>query len=175
MPFNLLKSYPELLEIVHLPAPQRIESLRGVFNRDFVNQVNLRFNGKLVKPIIKEGQIPMDTLFHHLTTKDNKDEKGRKLDGRSFEMARSQRLHWVKFHLDEQKADNVEVFSYEDRIDGKDVIRTYVYDVEQEYVIILEPYRNGVDYYLLTAYHLNEPGGKKQIQKKLKKKLQEIH
>ncbi len=32
-----------------------------------------------------------------------------------------------------------------------------------------------MDYFLLTAYYFNEPGGKKQIKKKLKKKLDEIY
>ena len=31
-----------------------------------------------------------------------------------------------------------------------------------------------LDYYLLTAYHLNQPGGKKQILNKLKKKLDKV-
>mgnify|MGYP005854910829 FL=1 len=117
----------------------------------------------------------MQTLFRHLTTREDKDGKGKKLGSRSFEMARSLRLHWIKHHINELKKDNVEVFSYEDRIDRKDVIRTYIYDIDQEYVIILEPQRSGTDYYLLTAYHLNEPGGKKQIEKKRKKKLDEFY
>jgi len=97
------------------------------------------------------------------------------LTSRSFELHRSQRLHWIKFHIEEMKSQNVEVFSFEDRIDRKDVIRTYIYDKVEEYVIILEPQRSKADYYLLTAYYLNEPGGKKQIKKKLKKRLAEVY
>lgn len=33
-------------------------------------------------------------------------------------------------------------------------VRTYIYDVDEKYVIVLEPRRNGSAYYLLTAYHL---------------------
>lgn len=175
MPLNLIKTYPQLLEIVHLNEYQRIQSLQGVFNRDVVNNANFKFQGKQMRPTKQEGEPPMQTLFRHLTTRGNKDEKGRKLGTRSFEMTRSARLHWIKYHIDELKKDNVEIFSYEDRIDRKDVIRTYIYDIDQGYVIILEPQRSGTDYYLLTAYHLNEPGGKKQIEKKRKKKLDEIH
>ena len=34
------------------------------------------------------------------------------------------------------------------------VNRTYIYDIDEKYVIVLEPRRNGTAYYLLTAYHL---------------------
>lgn len=61
------------------------------------------------------------------------------------------------------------------RIGRKDVIRTYIYDKEERYVIILEPQRSGKDYYLLTAYHLNQKRGKKQILKKLKNQLKEVY
>lgn len=176
MPLNLIKTYPQLLELIHLNEPQRLTSLLGVFNLHIANNPNFKFRNKQIRPTKKDDGIPpMEVLFDHLTRRDNKDEKGNKTGGRSFEMARSIRLHWIRHHIEELKADNMEVFSYQDRIDRKDVIRTYIYDIEQEYVIILEPQRSGTDYYLLTAYHLNEPGGKKQIVNKLKKKLNEVH
>lgn len=175
MPLNLIKTYFQLLEIAHMNEYQRNQSLQGVFNHDMVNNTNFKFQSKQIRPTKQEGKLPMQTLFQHLTTREDKDEKGKKLGARSFEMARSVRLHWIKHHIDELKKDNVEVFSYEDRINRKDVIRTYIYDIDQEYVIILEPQRSGTDYYLLTAYYLNEPGGKKQIEKKRKKRLDEIH
>lgn len=175
MPFNLLKTYPQLLEIAHMNGHQRSGSLRGVFDRDIANNTNCKFRGKQIRPTKQEGKPPMQTLFRHLTTREDKDEKGKKMGTRSFEMARSVRLHWIKYHIDELKKDNVEIFSYQDRINRKDVTRTYIYDIDQEYVIILEPQRSGTDYYLLTAYYLNEPGGKKQIEKKMKKKLNEVY
>jgi len=61
-------------------------------------------------------------------------------------------------NFDDVSVTGLEIFSYQDRIDRKDVIRTYIYDDEQEYVIILEPQK-----------------GKKQILKKLKCKLPEVH
>lgn len=175
MPLNLIKRYSQLLEIAHLNELQRAQSLLGVFNRDVVNNTIFKFQDKQIRPSKQEGEAPLQTLFRHLTTKEDKDEKGKKIGSRSFEMARSVRLHWVKYHIDQLKKENVEVFSYKDRTDGKDVIRTYIYDIDQEYVIILEPQRSGMDYYLLTAYHLNEPGGKKQIENKMKKKLDRVY
>jgi len=176
MPLNLIKAYAELLDLGLYNAHQREASLLAVFKRDIEDNLLLKFQTKQIRPIKKEeGESAMQTLFRHLTTKDDKDEKGKKLGTRSFEMARSIRLHWVRFHIDEKKKEEIDIFSYLDRIDGVDVIRTYVYDLLQEYVVILEPQKSGLDYYLLTAYHLNEPGGKKQIEKKRKKKLSVIY
>lgn len=175
MPLNQIKKYPDLLEIGHLNVRDRIASLQGIFNRDIADNSNFTFLSKPIRPTKKEGEPPMQTLLNHLTTREDRDDKGKKIGSRSFEMHRSVRLHWIKYHIDQSKPDNVEVFSFQDRIARKDVIRTYIYDKEQDYVIILEPQRSGTDYYLLTAYYLNEPGGKKQIEKKLKKKLGEVY
>ena len=176
MPHNLIKTYPQLLEIVHYDEYRRKESLKGVFRKDIEDNPNLKYKTKQIRPTKAEGIDPMERLLWHLTTRDEIDDKGKKTGTRYFEMARSVRLHWIKHHIDEIKTQNVDVFSYEDRIAGRgDVIRTYIYDKDEEYVIILEPQRSGLDYFLITAYHLNEPGGKKQIMKKQKRKLDELH
>jgi cytochrome oxidase Cu insertion factor (SCO1/SenC/PrrC family) len=172
MPHNLLKIFNHLLEIGHLTEHQRIESLRRVFERDFDDTLN--FRTKLIRPIKKDGQHTVDAAFRHLITRDDYDEKGKKL-GRSFEMARSVRLHWIKHHLLESTPAAIEIFSFQDRVDGRDRVRTYIYDHENRYVIILEPQKSRLDYYIITAYHLNEPGGEKQIKNKLKNRLPEIH
>lgn len=173
--FNLLKIYSELLDIVYLSPAERNSSLKGVFKRDIEDNDDFYFQSKRIRPIKKEGQVDMDVLFHHLTTREDKDNKGKRLGTRSFELARSQRLHWIKVHIENFSQGNISIFSYKDRVDGKDKIRTYIYDTKEEYVIILEPQRSNTDYYLLTAYHLNEPGGKKQIEKKRKRKLDEVY
>lgn len=85
-----------------------------------------------------------------------------------------QRLHWIKFHTEEQKQEKVNIFSCLERIKGKDKIRTYIYDVKESYVIILEPQKRKMDYYLLTAYYINEKSEKENIEKKVKRKLNEV-
>lgn len=176
MVLNLLKKYPDLLDIDSLPYTLRIDSLRGVFDHNITNNSNFKFEGKQIRPIKKEGESSMDTLFNHLIKKDKKNDSGKKTGSRVYEVDRSKRLHWIKHHIEKKSIDNILVFSYEDRIKGRgDVIRTYIYDKVNDYVIILEPQRSKMDYYLLTAYYFNEPGGKKQIKKKLKKKLSEIY
>ena len=107
----------------------------------------------------------MQILFKHLTT-EIVDEKTRR---REYEPARCKRLHWIKFHIDESRKDNMKIFSVID----PEGIRTYILDEDQNYVIILEPYRNSKEYYLITAYYLFDRNIKK-IQKKYKRRLNDI-
>ncbi len=59
MPFNLLKKYPELLEIIHLWETQRIASLKSVFDRDIQNNLNFKFRQKHLRPILMDGETTM--------------------------------------------------------------------------------------------------------------------
>ena len=90
MPYNLLKIYNALLELDGLNPKDREKSLMGVFNRDIRNNQFFRFQGKQLNPTTttKDGEIPMNTLFTHLTTQiiDQKTKE------REFEMHRSRRL-----------------------------------------------------------------------------------
>lgn len=166
MPFNLLKQYNHLLELSTLSDHERKLSLRRVFDRDISNNPNLHFRGKNIVPTKEDGHITMDTLFTHLTCRLN-NPKERK---REFDMQRSLRLHWVKFHIDEVNADHLMVFSVKEP-DGN---RTYIYDKSEKYVIVLEPKKDKY-YFLLTAYPIEGRDGKRdKIEKKYKRKLPEI-
>ena len=177
MPFNQTKKYPELLDILSLSEKDRTESLKMIFKRDIEENPNLNFRNKKIYPI--KGEEPnMQLLFRHLTTQEIEvNEEGSTYCKRVFEKERSQRLHWIRYHLEEHKKDNIEIFSVKTRDQKKrqDIIRTYIYDKEQKYVIVLEPQRNQRDYYLLTAYHLNKDYGEKSFNKKLKYKLPDIY
>lgn len=121
----------------------------------------------------------MVILYKHLTCEEiqEEDENGNKYPKRVFEMCRSQRLHWIKYHLEETKKENVFVFSVEERDQKKrqDIIRTYIYDADEKYLIVLDPQRSLRDYYLVTAYYLNKEFGEKKIKKMLKKRLPEVY
>ncbi len=178
MPFNVLKTYPQLLEFGHLNEHQRNQSLQGIFKRDIEENPDLNFRAKTIRPI--KGEEPaMVILFRHLTTEkiEVADENGKKYPKRIFEMDRSQRLHWVKYHLEERKKENIEIFSVEERDQKKrkDIIRTYIYDIEQKYIIVLDPQRTQRDYYLVTAYFLNKEYGEKKIKKLMKRRLPVLH
>ena len=179
MPTNLLKKYPELLEILHLNDIQRKESLRRIYRRDIEENENFNFRNKKIYPIKEDGRADMDRQFTHLTSEEiqEKDEDGKLLPKRRiFEKDRSQRLHWIKPLIDESITDNINVFSVIERSKEKrkDVTKTYLYDSREKYVIILECQRKHSTYYLLTAYYFNRDYEEKEIRKKMKNCLPEV-
>ena len=101
----------------------------------------------------------MARLFNHLTTV----VVDKKTNHREYDRNRSIRLHWIRYHIEETKKENMLVFSVDEPIG----IRTYIYDVDEEYVIVLEPLRNKGEYYLLSAYHIE---GKDKARNKMMKK-----
>lgn len=168
MPTNLLKRYNTLLELAALNEHQRIASLKGVFSRDIIENKNFKFRLKQIKPTTADGEDSMERLFRHLTTCIT----DKTTQHREFEMARSMRLHWIRHHVEERKLDNMYVFSVDEPRSG---IRTYIYDKDENYVIVLEPLRNGTEYYLLTAYHLEgKDAARDKMMKKYKRRLPNI-
>lgn len=177
MAINLLKRYNEHLELLHFNEAQRTVSLRGIFDRDIAENERFQFRTKIIRPLKREGIIDVESLFSHLTmkSKEIKDENGKVIKSRSeFDLHRSKRLHWIWYHIQEKKID-VKIFSTKERKEGKDVLRTYIFDEKENYVIVLEPQRSNQDYYLLSAYYLNEDWAKKNMRKKRKKRLPELY
>lgn len=167
MPFNLLKQYNDLLDLLSLSPIERNRSLRGVFDRDFVQSSQPTFLGKPVFPTPKDGQNTVDTLFAHLTTV-IVDKKERR---REFDMKRSERLHWVRFHLDQRKQVEMRVFSVKE----PDGVRTYIHDMAEKYVVVLEPLKKTPGYYLLTAYYVEGRDAQRdKFDKKYKRRLPNI-
>jgi hypothetical protein len=168
MPLNLTKKYPDLLDLMMSEA-ENLESLRGVFRRDIEGNTNFLFRGVCIYPLKREGQFDMEVLFDHLTRRGEDTVDGTcNYKHRVFEKERSERLHWIRHHIEEKSPNCIHVFTLEERTGkGKNVIKTYIYDSGQKYVIILEHQRKG-GYYLLTAYYLSEKYGSKKIEKKLK-------
>jgi hypothetical protein len=176
MPFNLIKKYPTLLDIQLMSETERLRSLRGVFDKDITNNPDFRFLGKKVYPIKTDGIIDMDREFMHVTTERVLvEENGRIFKKNVFEFDRSERLHWIRPHTEEQISDSeIVVFSLKerDKEKRKDVPRTYLYNITKKYVIVFEPLqRNGNAYFLITAFYLNKEFGVKMIEKKQKNSL----
>lgn len=145
MPFNLLKKYNDLLEIGAMSPRDRVKSLRGVFDRDIYNNPKFSFRKKPIYPTPKEnGDLKMNILFDHLTRR----EIDKETKSREFDNDRAQRLHWIRFHIEEKKRDEMLIYSVRER----NGLRTYIYDKVENYVVILEPLRTLDAYYLLTAY-----------------------
>ncbi|MCT3692637.1 hypothetical protein HZQ92_13755 [Elizabethkingia anophelis] len=167
MPLNLIKKYNDLLELSAFNELQRKNSLLSIFNRDFVNCDPIIFNKKKVTPTPVDGQDHMDRLFFHLTTvMENK-----VLRNRVYDNHIAIRLHWIKFHLLLRK-NNTLRFSVKE----PEGIRTYIYDIEEKYVVVLEPLKNVNEYYLLTAYKLTGKDAKRDkiLSKYKKRRLDEL-
>ena len=49
--------------------------------------------------------------------------------------------------------------------------RTYIWDKDEDYIIVLEPLRNKEEYYLLTAYYME---GKDKARNKMAKKWKRL-
>ncbi len=168
MPFNLLKQYNTVLELGSLTPKQREDSLMGIFNRDIVNNPSFTFHEKQIYPTPQEnGEISMKNLFTHLSCKII-DEKTRE---REFDMHRSIRIHWIKYHIDGRKRDNILIYSVQE----PHGFRTYIYDISERYVIILEPLRRNNEYYLLTAFYVRGKDAKRnKYEKKYKRRLPNV-
>lgn len=167
MPLNLLKIYNQHLDLNGLSSHQRTLSLKGIFDRDFTNRQPIHFNQKQVIPCPQDGTIEMETLFRHLTTVKINYDTGQ----RDFDIQRSKRLHWVRFHIDLRKQNNILIFSVKE----PEGLRTYIYDEDEKYVVILEPKINMNKYFLLTAYHLEGKDAKRdKIKRKYKRKLDQV-
>lgn len=105
MVLSLLKKYNDLLDIQAMSVPQRNEELKGVFNRDIVENPNFTFRKKQINPTPAEGQDAMERLFTHLTTVIT----DKSINRREFDMGRSIRLHWIKHHIEEKKGSPAKV------------------------------------------------------------------
>ena len=169
---NIIKKYPELLELAYLSEREREHDLHAIFKRDIEDNCQFSFRGWRIYPIKTDGEIDMARLFKHLTCEEImvENEDGTTYPKRVFEMARSQRLHWINHHVRELTPDNLDVFTIEER-DGKKrkVKKTYIYDKVEKYVIVLEQQRSN-GFYLLTAYHLNKEYGLKALEKEDEKR-----
>lgn len=168
MPLNLIKRYNQHLELLNLNESQRTTSLLGIFNRDIPNNPCFTFKGKTIHPTPRhDGEDAMGNLFNHLTRKTTDKATNR----REFDQDRSMRLHWIKYHIELSKPTNMLCFS----IKEPQGMRTYIYDIEEKYVIILEPLRNNTAYYLLTAYPLKgKDVARNKIFKKYKRKSEDL-
>ena len=179
MPHNQIKRYPQLLEIIHLNEYARKVSLRAIFDRDITENDKFQFNKKVIRPTKVDGEIDLGNVFNHLITEDfyETDENGKNIKRRGFEKDRSHRLHWLKPHIESKIKDEVHCFSVieRDQRKRKDIVRTYIFNITEKYVVVLEPQNSNRDYFLLTAYHLNKKYGLKQMKKKMKQKLDELY
>lgn len=69
--FNLLKKYPELLDLAHYPnETQRNEVLKAIYERDIEDNPSFKFREKCIYPIKDDGSVEMTRELMHLTCKE---------------------------------------------------------------------------------------------------------
>lgn len=171
--FNILKKYPELLDLAGLSEKEISMDLHSIFKRDIEDNDSFAFRNRRIYPIKSQGQADMGRLYKHLTCEEVvvTDESGNTYPKRMFEMERSRRLHWINHHVKEMTPANLDVFTIEEKDSKRRKVRkTYIFDKTENYVIVLEQQRKEA-FYLLTAYHLNKDYGRKALEKKMKKRL----
>ncbi len=167
MNWNLFKEYNSLLDISAMDPIQRERSLKGIFERDISENKSFTFLGKQITPTPQDGKIEMETLYRHLTTVI----VDRSTNQRDFEIHRSKRLHWVRYHVEQKKKADVLFFTVKE----PEGYRTYIYDIVEKYVIVLEPKKNNTTYFLLTAYYVQGKDAQRdKIMKKYKRKLDTV-
>ncbi|KAB5441253.1 hypothetical protein F9Z91_22350 [Bacteroides thetaiotaomicron] len=64
---NIIKKYPELLELAYLSEREREHDLHAIFKRDIEDNCQFSFRGWRIYPIKTDGEIDMARLFKHLT------------------------------------------------------------------------------------------------------------
>lgn len=179
MAINYIKKYKDLLEINYFKEHERTISLRDIFDRDIADNSSFTFQNRIIRPLKKEDIYDVDSLFKHLThrTSEEKDKRGVIIKKRDdFDFERSKRIHWILPHIKESIKDEIRIFSSIVRVKGKDVTRTFIHNVTENYIIILEPQRSGLDYYLITAFYLEKKyGGPNMVKGLYKRKLQEVY
>ena len=94
--FNLMKKYPELLELSG-SEQDNWASLSRVFKRDVQDNPDFVFRGDRIYPIKCEGLMDLERLFKHLTHRAEHftDDAGRDYEKRIYDARRSERLHWI--------------------------------------------------------------------------------
>ena len=79
---NIIKKYPELLELAYLSEREREHDLHAIFKRDIEDNCQFSFRGWRIYPIKTDGEIDMARLFKHLTCEEimveNEERDGKK-------------------------------------------------------------------------------------------------
>ncbi len=155
MPTNLLKEYNALLDWLYADFWENIRSIYRVFARDFIEKAPVLFNGQVVHPLPTDGGEQMERQFEHLTTV----VVDKATNKRSFDQQRAIRIHWILHHLMMKKSVNLLLFFVPREQ------RVYILDRDEKYVIILEKFRKESDFFLLTAYLLEDDSFRKILKR----------
>lgn len=150
-PLNLNKApLKEELDYGYMRTNDAIESLKGVFKRDFIDNPCIEFMGK---PIIyvREGNDETKVFKHVIMNEEYK--KREFIDDK-----RAKRLHWVKTLLEKsQKSQGTKYWIFSHNHD-KHGLKTYIYHRKLRHLVILEPNSDATGYFFTTAFQVTGTG-----------------
>lgn len=139
-----------------------VSSLYAVFQRDFIGDPP-RVDGCPVwwQRKVRDGY---EDAFWHLTTRDDAT-----TDARLFDPRRAERLSWCRPMLRHFDDPAITRWRYRES-NGK--IRQYLWLEAWDYVVVLEErnMRRGPVLFLVTAYHVDGEGTRRQLRKKYEKR-----
>lgn len=138
--------------------------LYNVFTRDFIHgkpkleNVPVWWDNRKIDDIYEEG-------FWHLITKFDYTINQRLPDPR-----RAERLPWCAPIIDFSNDSVLKVWDY---LESNNRVRTYIWLVDGDYVVILEKKKKrvGLIAFLVTAFHVDGPSSKRNLKRKFEKKV----
>lgn len=154
---------PPMLDL-HGEWDAMLHTLYRVFTRDFktgalhLGQDRVRYDGRVLA-----GETYEECFWHLVTRKDQS--SGERLP----DFRRAERLPWCAPILRNVNDPAVTFWHYREG-DGR--IRTYAWLVSGDYVVILErkPQRIGQVAFLITAYHIDGPSQRRNLQRRYEKR-----
>lgn len=107
--------------------------------RDIEDNSDFAFRSWRIYPIKAQGEADMGRLFKHLTCEEImvECEDGTKYPKRVFEVARSQRLHWINHNIKEKTPSNIDVFTVEERDSAIHLFEIYCKDYIEILLVML--------------------------------------
>lgn len=155
---------PPMLDLIGKSEEECLSILYEVFTRDFKSG-HLSFRGLPVwwnRKILPQQHY--EEGFWHLISREERDTVNRRLDP-----PRAARLPWCKPVLTNYKANQIKVWNY---LEHQHRLRTYVWLEYWDYCIILERrnQRQGQVVWLITAFHVDGPSRKRNLQRKFEKR-----
>ncbi|MBE0658097.1 MAG: hypothetical protein IH602_10430 [Bryobacteraceae bacterium] len=145
-------------------AAEVFAMLYRVFSGDFRGAPK-RLSGLPVWWDRRIADPPYEEGFWHLITRLDKASGVRLLDPR-----RAERLPWCGPVIANSTAPEVAVWDYEE---GSGRVRTYVWLLNHDYLVVLEKRqkRIGLVAFLVTAFHIDGPGKRADLEKKLARRV----
>jgi hypothetical protein len=151
---------PPMLELANNPQEATLAILYAVFRRDFKND-QLSFRGLPVwwNRRVLPGER-YEEGFWHLVSREKRYSVNRHLD-----LPRAMRLPWCNPCIGNCSDNSITIWNY---VEHRSQLRTYIWLTDWDYCVVLERrnHRKGPIAWLITAFHVDGPSKKRNLQRK---------